>query len=167
LPLTAAQLSSLKNDILADGALSAQPNNPDGNAAIANAYNLPASPAWTIWRKAVPLSEIAKALNGTELAGLTSLNHTRLQTVITLTNAAGGADPSDADNRAFFDDVFSGAGGTNTRASLLALWKKFATRAQKLFSTGTGSDASPATTAANVGESFLLTGADVEQARNS
>jgi hypothetical protein len=164
--LTTAQLQALKASIDADPALSAQPNNSDGHAAVAAAYNLPASPAWTIWRKAVPLSEIARALNGTELAGLTSLNHTRLQTVITLTNAAGGADPSDADNRAFFDDIFSGAGGVNTRAALLILWKKLATRAQKLFSTGTGSDASPAITAANVGESFVLTAFDVDAARN-
>lgn len=48
-------------------------------------------------------------------------------------------------NRAFFDDVFSGAGGTNTRAALLVLWKRLATRIEKLFATGTGSDAVPAT----------------------
>jgi hypothetical protein len=164
--LTQAQLQALKADIAADPALSPLPNNSDGNFAIALAYNAAASPAYTIWRKRVGLSEIAKALDGTELAGLSSLNHTRLQTVITLINAAGGADPSDADARAFFDDIFSGAGGVNTRAALLALWKTPATRAQKLFSTGAGSDASPATTAANVGDGFALSHADVGDARN-
>lgn len=164
--LTGAQLTALKAHIQADGALSALPSNSDGHFAVAAAMNLPASPNFTIWKKMVPLGEIANAINGTELAGLSSLNHTRLQTVVTLTNAAEGANPSKADQRAFWDDIFSGAGGTNTRAALLALWKKLATRAEKLFSTGAGSDASPATTDANIGSGFLLAAGDVEAARN-
>ena len=34
---------------------------------------------------------------------------------------------------AFFDDVFSVAAGASTRAALLALWKRPATRLEKLF----------------------------------
>jgi hypothetical protein len=75
-----------------------------------------------------------------------------------------GINPSLADRRQFFDDIFSGAGGVNTRANLLALWKELATRAQKLFSTGTGTDAAPATTAANIGQGFRLTFDDVTAA---
>jgi hypothetical protein len=56
-----------------------------------------------------------------------------------------GINPSRTDQRAFFDDVFSAASGDSTRAALLALWKRLATRVEKLFATGTGSDASPAT----------------------
>ncbi len=164
--LTNGQLTALKAAIDNDGALAAQPNNSDGNTTIAQAFNLAASPAWTLWRKSVPLSEIAVNLNGSELAGLTTGNHTRLQTIITLISAAGGANPSDADIRAFFDDVFSGAGGTTTRASLLVLWKELATRAEKLFSTGTGSDAVPATTDSNIPNNFVLNLGDVEAARN-
>jgi hypothetical protein len=66
-----------------------------------------------------------------------------------------------ADRRNAFNDIFSGAGGATTRASLLALWKRLATNAQKLFSSGTGSDPAPATTDANVGDSFALTAGDV------
>jgi hypothetical protein len=33
----------------------------------------------------------------------------------------------------------------NTRAALLALWKRLATRGEKLYATGTGSDAVPGT----------------------
>lgn len=143
------------------------PNNSDGNTAIAGWYNLLASPDWTIWRKQVNVAEIARRINGAELAGLTSVNHTRFQTIIVLTNSAGGLDPSLADQRAFFDDIFSGAGGATTRANLLILWKKLGTNAQKLFSTGSGSNASPATTESNIGEVFLLTASDVEQARAS
>lgn len=141
--LTLGQLQTLKNDIAADPVLNAQPNNSDGAFAIAAAYNLPASPTFTVWKTNVSIREVGDNMVGTELAGLSSLNHTRLLTVVTL--STGGINPSLADRRAFFDDIFSGAGGAQTRAKLLILWKRPATRAEKLFATGTGSDASPAT----------------------
>jgi hypothetical protein len=141
-PLTPAQLQSLKAAIAADGALAAIPNDPEGNLQVAAAFNAAASPAFTIWRKSVTLKEVGDKLNGTELAGLSSLNHTRLQTVVQL--SAAGIDASLADRRQFFDDIFSGAGGQNTRAALLALWKRLSTYAEKLFATGTGTDGSPA-----------------------
>lgn len=172
MPLSSAQLQTLKTAIAANTnqingvAINTLPNTSDANFAIAFWYNLAASPDFTIWRRRVFLAEIATKLNGTELAGLSSLNHTRLQTVITLLNASGGMDASVTDMRQFFDDIFSGAGGTNTRASLLILWKKLATNIQKLFSTGTGSNAVPATTESNIGDVFLLTSQDVESARN-
>lgn len=175
MPLTTPQLQALKADISANttaitfAGVSTQikdiPNSSDGNDAIKGWYNQ-AHATWTIWRKAVGLSEIAKNLNGTELAGLSSLNHTRLQTVITLTNASGGANPSLTDQRQFWDDIFSGAGGTNTRAALLILWKELASNAEKLFSAGTGSNGSPAITDSNIGEGFQLSAADVNTARN-
>jgi hypothetical protein len=162
--LTAQQLATLKADITADGVLNAFPNNGDGNFEIAKAYNAPASPAFTAWKTSVTITEVGDKINGGELAGLSSLNNTRLQTVVILSQ--GGVNPSMADRRQFFDDIFSGAGGATTRASLLALWKTLATRVQKLFAAGTGSDASPATLAANVGQSFQLTAQEVETARN-
>lgn len=180
MPLTSAQLATLKTDVAANtaaipagqpwsGAFAGQaintlPNNGDANVAIAGWYNLAASPSWTIWRTGVGIAEVGKNINGAELAGLSTLNTTRLQTIVLL--LAGGVDPSRSDHRAFFDDVFSGAGGVNTRALLLALWKKLATNAQKLFSTGTGSNAVPATLAAGLDESFVLSAAEVETARN-
>lgn len=176
MPLSPAQSATLKSDVAANTAtipagqpwtgsfggmpINAVPNSGDGNTAIAEWYNFAASPAFTRWRKLVPLSEISKKINGTELAGLTTGNHTRLQTVTVLINAGGGLDASLADQRRFFDDIFSGAGGTTTRANLLALWKKPSTNAEKLFATGTGSDATPATSA--FGEGFLLTAADAD-----
>lgn len=173
--LTSAQLTKLKNDINANAtviqtgsgptAIMNIPNTPDTNVDIANWYNLTASPAWTVWRKNVTIVQIGDNINGGELAGLTANNQTRLQTIILLSDQ--GVNPSLADRRQFFSDIFSGAGGTITSAQLLALWKRIATNAQKLFSTGTGSDASPATTDSNVNDSFILTGADVTAARNS
>ncbi len=167
--LTPAQMTTFKADIVAATdpacvALELDPTNSDKAFAVATLYNALASPNWTVWRKLVQLSEIARNINGGELAGLTSLNHTRLQTIIELISAAGGLDASLVDQRLFFDDIFSGAGGSITRAQLLALWKKLATRAEKLFSTGTGSDAIPATTAANIGNTLVLTYQEVLQA---
>jgi len=109
---------------------------------IADWYNLQASPNFTVWKSRVSITEIGDKINGTELAGLSTLNSTRLQTVVIL--SADGVNPGLADRRAFFDDIFSGAGGTITRANLLILWKRLATNLEKVFATGTGSDAVPA-----------------------
>lgn len=141
--LSPAQLATLKADILANSDLNSQPNTPDGNFEIARLYNLPASPNFTVWKTQVTINAVGSAFNATELAGLTTGNQTRLQTIAQY--LATGVNPSRPDTRAFFDDVFSGAGGTNTRAALLVLWKRLATRAEKLYATGTGSDPSPAT----------------------
>lgn len=159
--LTQAQLTTLKADILADPVLNAKPMNSDGAFDIAKAYNTQASPNFTVWKSNVTINDVGKAFNGTELAGLTTGNQTRLQTLAQY--LAGGVNPSIIGNRQFFDDVFSGAGGTNTRANLLALWKRLATRGEKLFATGTGSDAVPATPTFEGQISYQ----DVEQARAS
>lgn len=141
--LTVQQQATVKADILANPDLNAQPNNSDGAFEIARLYNLNAAPNFTVWKSAVTIGEVGQKINGTELAGLTTANNTRLQTLAMY--LAGGVNPSIPDNRQFFDDVFSGAGGANTRANLLVLWKRLATRIEKLFATGTGSDPSPAT----------------------
>lgn len=157
--LTTAQLQTLKADILADPVLSAYPNTSDGNYAIAAAYNVAAAPSFTVWKTNVPLVQIGDAMVATEIAGMTSLNLDRLRTMATY--GPDGINPSLADRRAFFDDIFSGAGGQLTRPKLLALWKRLALRGEKLFATGTGSDATPATLVVE----GQITTADVEEAR--
>jgi hypothetical protein len=142
--LTTAQLTTLKNAINAEtdptfvGYRNA--NNDDGMASF---YNVLASPSFTVWKSFVTITDTGKQFVGTEWAGMTSANHTRLQTVSQWLNA--GYSPALADIRAMFDDIWSGAGGTQTRAKYLAFWKRFATRGEKLYATGTGSDAVPAT----------------------
>lgn len=143
MPMTAQQLTTLRAHIDASPDLSAFPNNGDGNYQIARLLNLAASPNFTVWKSNVPIGDVGKAFNGGELAGLTTGNQSRLQTLAVY--LADGVNPSLASSRQFFDDVFSGSGGANTRAALLVLWKRLATRGEKLFATGTGSDASPAT----------------------
>lgn len=158
--LTAAQLQTLKNSIAAASdlvttaggtaclnyvgrAINSLSNDLDSNTCIAAMYRLPASPIFTVWKTIVPIGEVGRAFNTTELAGLTSLNTQRLQNLAAW--LAAGVNPSLASDRAFFDDVFSGAGGTNTRAALAILWRRQATRFEQLYATGTGSDPSPAT----------------------
>lgn len=165
--LTPAQLTTLKVDIAANTnqingvPINTMPNSGDANFAIAKWYSTLASPSWTVWKTTVTITEIGRKFNGSELAGLTTANVQRL-TCIALYGTSG-INPSLADQRAFFDDVFSGAGGTITRPALLALWKRLALRIEKLFSTGTGTDLAPAT----MGYEGSVTANDIEMARNS
>jgi hypothetical protein len=157
-----AKLTTLKAAIVADGALAALPNTADGNQAIAEAFNLTASPDfWAYKRIPVQIKDVGDNMNGAEMAGLSSLNHTRLLTVVTL-SAYGGVDPSKPDRRQFFDDIFSGAGGAITRANLAVLWRRLVTRAERLYTTGTGSTGSPGSLANH----SALTRDEVEDARN-
>lgn len=176
--LTAQQLATFKTNILANTAtipagqpwsggfvgtqIKNVPNNSDGNTAVAGWYNLTASPAFTLWKKLVSLESVGRALASTEVAGLTAVNLSRLQVMAQY--APAGFDPSRSDTRAAFDDVFSGAGGTLTRPALLALWKRLATNFEKLFATGTGTDAAPAISA--FPDNTLVDAQDVNSALN-
>lgn len=97
--------------------------------------------ATVVWKTSVPKNEVGKAFQSTALAAITSGNNDKLANFAAWNDVV---DPSRADQRGFFDDVFSVAAGATTRASLLALWKRFATRAEAVFATGTGTDAAPA-----------------------
>jgi len=141
--LTTAQLQALKADIAADGVLNQLPQNSDGAFEVATAYNMLASPDFTVWKSKVTLAEVGANLDSSEVESLTTAENARMQT-FSMYNP-DGLMPSRPDHRAFFAGVFSGAGGANTSAALLILWKRLATRSEKLFATGTGSDASPAT----------------------
>lgn len=151
--LTPAQQTTIKADILANPDLNSQPNTADGAFEIARLYSLQAVPNFTVWRSMVSITDIGNAFNGPELSGLSTLNNTRLQTIAQY--SPGGINPSLAQRRAFFDDVFSGAGGVLTRANLLALWKRLALRIEKLLATGVGSDASPATLGYEGGVTYI------------
>jgi hypothetical protein len=157
--LTTAQLQAIKADIAANPDLAALPNNGDGNQAVANLYNALASPTFIVWKTAATLNQVKEKFDGSELAGLTTANTSRLQTVALYSPM--GVNPSLASTRVFFADVFS-TGGI-TAAALLALWKRSALRIEKLFATGTGSDASPATLVVE----GTINGSQILDARNS
>ena len=142
MPLSTSQQTTLKAAILADSQLNAFVPARAADS-IVDLLNVAASPSFTVWKTNVSITQVGNNFVGTEFAGLSTLNATRLQTIAQY--SPDGINPSFADRRAFFDDVFSGAGGVLTRAKLLILWKRFATRCEKILATGTGSDASPAT----------------------
>lgn len=139
--LTTTQLQALKADIAADPAFATLPHNSDGGFAVAAAYNLLRVPNWYVWRTDVPTSECKKAMVWTEYIAR-SVGE-RDAWVFMLSN--GTINGGDANVRQGIADIFSGPGGAASRVALLAVAKRVATRAEKLFSSGTGSEASPAT----------------------
>jgi hypothetical protein len=160
--LTSAQYATLKAAILADPTLNAYPNTSDGNYDMcAQKMNVVVVPAYIVWKNSVSIASTGEAFNGTELAGLTTANQTRLQTIAQY--LAQGYNAALADVRSMFNDIWSGAGGTNTRANLLVLWKRSALLGEKILASGTGSDASPAT----MGYVGNISSSDVQIARSN
>jgi hypothetical protein len=142
MPLTTAQAAILRTDINsnADALALKTAGNIAGLADLYNAIDV----AFFVWKTNVPISHVGDAIVASELAGLTGLNVDRLSCIAQLSPM--GLNPSKADRRTAFDDIFSGAGGVNTRAALLVLWKRNARRIEKLFATGgNGQNATPAT----------------------
>lgn len=159
--ITSAQALTLKAAIIANPTWAAYPMTSDGYFDLAVALNAVAVPAFIVWKGNVTISATGQAFNGTELASMTTANQTRLQTIAQY--LASGYNPSLPDVRQMFNDIWSGAGGTLTRASLLALWKRSATYGEKALATGTGTDIAPAT----MGFEGRLDASDVFLARNS
>ena len=140
--LTSGQLTTLKAAIEAETDSTFVIARTNGqNGVMAEFYNQLSSPTFIVWKTLVSIASTGQSFNGTEWAGMTTANHTRLQTVAQY--LAQGYNAALADVRAMFNDIWSGAGGTTTRASLLTLWKRTATRGEKLYATGIGSDAVP------------------------
>ena len=139
--LTPAQLSTLRANVLANADTLALYNAGD-RAGLAAAYNAAAAPAFIYWRSDVTTEEIGNAWVGTDIDGMSALNMQRLE--LLLASAPGGIfDMTRADRRAGFENPF----GTNTanasRVAMRAVWKRSASRFERLFATGVGSDASP------------------------
>lgn len=155
--LTQAQMQTLKADIEADPVLSAYPSNSDGAFAVAQAYNVEASPAFVVWRTDLTGAEVYGAAVKTEIISRSQGERDVFQMMLNREpiNAAS------VDTRQAFQDIFSGPSGATTRANLIALAKRNATRAEKLFASGTGSDADPATPTFEGTLSYW----DVQQAR--
>lgn len=140
--LTPAQLAMLATDINNTPALASLPNNADSAHAIADYYNAAAAPAFIVWKMSVPRNDVGKTFVASALAAITAGNNDKLANFAAWNEVVN---PSRQDQRQFFDDIFSAAAGASTRAALLVQWKRSATRGEKLFATGTGSDAVPGT----------------------
>lgn len=156
--LTTEQLAALKADILADATLNAFPNNSDGAFEIAKAYNLLAAGPWIVWKTDVSTLDIRNALVWAEYDVLSVSKQNAFAFLCSnhvvnagLTNVRQG-----------IQSIFSGPQQAGNLAAMIAIAKRSATRAEKLFSAGTGTTASPATMTFEGQLSFQ----DVQDARN-
>lgn len=170
--LTPSQLTALKNDIDADPSLSGLANTPDNNQAIATVYNAEASPSFYVYRTRVSESEYTDS-SGVDVANGNATTNWSWTAFINRSVGEreawsrmfqrGFINPSAANVRQAFTDIFSGAGGAAQRNHLAVVSLRKATRAEKLFATGAGSFASPAAMTFE----GSLTYQDVNQARSA
>lgn len=143
--LKPAQQTALGDFIAADPTLSAIPNSNDGAYALASLLNLPASPAFVIWRSAVTLDEITQDTFDWARVDNLSVGKARIWEWM-FTNANRVINPSRRNVRAGIDAAWVGtAADLAVRAAVYARCKRSATLAEKILATGVGSDASPAT----------------------
>lgn len=144
MPLTNAQYTTLKTDILADPVLSVLAAN-GAVGQISAAYNTVVSPPFVVFKSNVTTDEVGKAVNYIAVEAMTTANQDRIKTFYQMNPVQ--FEPR-LDIRTFWTNTFSGAlggQGQATRDALEALWRRNATRAEKLFATGTGTTGSPAT----------------------
>ncbi len=141
-------------------------NNGDINVDVAAWYNLPTASFW-VWRSFVRDQDIyslttvdATTWSWTIFIGRSQGERDAWRQMV---NMAGGLNPSLTSVRAGVADIFSGAGGAAQRTHLLTIGRRLATNAEKLFSTGTGDTANPAT----MTYEGPVIGGDITAARNS
>lgn len=155
--LTLEQKQLLKADILADPILAEWAATGHMASEIADAYNLAAQPAWVVWRTSVTAEEWAMAIiGGGGAAQLDALTGSKREALLWACDRT--LNPSDPEVRAALDD-FCGS-QNNLKGAVVAAQKRNATRAEKLFSSGTGTTLAPAT----MGFEGDLSYQDVEQA---
>lgn len=141
--MTPAQLATLKADILADPVLAATVMNTDGAYDIAAAYNKTATPDWYVWRTNVPVDEIMK--NGMDWTQVDNLSVGKARIWDWMTRL-GTFNASKLNIRAGIDAAWVGtAQMLAVRTSIYTHCNRACTRYEKLFATGTGTVALPAT----------------------
>jgi hypothetical protein len=136
--LSSTQLAALKTDI--QSSFPGSSNDDDTNFAIAAAYNTVASPAFKVWRTKISRSEVMRNFVWTEFIGRSQGERDAFQFMLSQEFISG----ADVNIRQGFADIFSGGTGATSRANLTTMAKRDATRAEKMFAVGTGTDASPA-----------------------
>ena len=142
--MTPEQLTTLKAALLADQAL-AQWIIDYRDDLIRDYYNEPASPAYTVWRTNVTQDEIMQ--NGFDWVQVDNLSVGKARIWEWLfDNGSTSINPSKANVRAGIDEAWKGtAAMLAVRAAIYVHCKRAANRVERLFATGTGSDAVPGT----------------------
>lgn len=158
--LTPAQLTTLKSHILAnssafaDGPFTGQTvaqvaalPGSESRIQIARWYNLTATGPFVVWRTSVTWDEIM--LNGMDWARVDNLSVGKARIWDWMfQNQSRTFNPSKSNIRTGIDATWVGtAPDLAVRAAVYVHCKRAATNGEKVFATGTGSDAAPATMA--------------------
>lgn len=157
--LTPSQLGALKTWLDA--------NAPSlTNEQAKDALNALPGTDWWVWRTLVTESEVYEqpSADATTWSWTIYINRTQAEREAwrQMVSMRGGLKPALANVRQGIADIFSGAGGLPQRTHLLAVGRRKATVAEQLFSTGTGSTASPAV----MGAEGEITVGNVAEARS-
>jgi hypothetical protein len=141
--LTTQQLATLRAGVFADPTA----------AALLAAGNWQEVRDWLnamgtaiVWRSSVAIAEVGRVTNYIAVEAMTDANRGRINTFYLMNPVS--IDPSRSDMRTYWANTFSGAlggQGQATRDALEALWRRTATRAERLLATGTGTQVAPAT----------------------
>jgi len=159
--MTNDQLTTLRDYILSVPAWAALPVNSDTSYFIADELRKEASPAFVVWRSSVTQDEIMQ--NGFDWARVDNLSVGKARIWEWLfDNQSATFSPSKINVRAGIDECWKGnAADLAVRAAVYVHCKRNANALEKLFATGAGTDASPATMAVEGGLSYQ----QVDQAR--
>ena len=154
--MTPAQLATLKAAILAVPELAAKPMNSDGDYDIAAAINQIDQSNFIVWKTRVSIDEIMR--NGMDWARVDNLSVGKAR-IWDWLGRLGTIDASKTNVRAGIDAAWVGTtADLNVRAAIYVHCKRAASTFEKWFSTGTGSDASPATMAIEGPVSYTTVG---------
>lgn len=142
--LTGEQQLVLKSFVEADPVLSLLPHDNGGALEIANTLNMQASP-WTVWKTAVTQDEIMQnGFDWTQADNL-SVGQARIWEWL-FDNDSKSINPSKTNVRLGITECWKGTTAKVAVATAVFVHcKRFANGIEKILSTGTGSDESPAT----------------------
>lgn len=141
--LTTQQLQTLKADIALVPAWLALPLTNSAALLIADSYNALASPDFIVWKTDVSIDEIMRNGMAWDRVDNLTVGKARIWDWI---GRLGTFDASKPNIRAGIDAAWIGtAADLAVRATIYTHCKRKATRAEKLFASGTGSDSVPAT----------------------
>lgn len=139
--LNTAQRTVLVEDIAADPTLGQLPKTLDNAFVVSAAYNLAATPDYKVWKTSIAFGSLL-ALPGFAWDRVDNLSVGKSR-ILEFMMRAQAINPSMSNIRAGFAACFAAAGDALTLAAILAECKRSATRAEKIFSTGSGTDLSP------------------------
>lgn len=141
--MTPEQLQTLKAAILAETDPTFVGYRTNGqNTLMADWFNQPST--FVVYKTSETVAEVGRVVNYVAFEALTTANLEKINTFTRLNMQT--FPPSKSDVRSFWANVFSGAlggFGQATRDALEALWRRPATRAERIFATGTGTTLAP------------------------